>query len=66
MTTGRRHIINEDNGGWAVFRTRRWGERDYKSDRQKRMRKKLGKTLRTRLKREVKVMIKKKWKTNSI
>ena len=53
MTTGRRHIINEDNGGWAVFRTRRWGERDYKSDRQKRMRKKLGKTLRTRLKREV-------------
>ena len=36
------------------------GERDYKSDRQKRMRKKLGKTLRTRLKREVKVMIKKR------
>lgn len=59
MTTGRRHIINEDNGGWAVFRTRRWGERDYKSDRQKRIRKKLGKTLRTRLKREVKVIIKK-------
>lgn len=58
MTTGRRHIINEDNGGSAVFKTRRWGERDYKSDRQKRMRKKLGKTLRTRLKREVKVMIK--------
>lgn len=60
MTTGRRHIINEDNGGWAVFRTRRWGERDYKSDRQKRMRMKLGKTLRTRLKREVKLMMIKK------
>lgn len=59
MTTGRRHIINEDNGGWAVFRTRRWGERDYKSDRQKGMRKRLGKILRTRLKREAKTIIKK-------
>lgn len=58
MTTGRRHIINADNGGWAVFRTRRWGERDYKSDRQKGMRKKLGKILRTRLKREAEVIIK--------
>lgn len=62
MTTGRRHIINEDNNGWAVFRTRRWGERDYKSDRQKGMRKKLGKTLRTRLKREVKVIIEREMK----
>ena len=53
MTTGRRLLINNDKGGWAVFRTRRWGERDYHSDRQKRMRKKLGKTLRTRLKREM-------------
>ena len=44
---------------YAINGTRRWGERDYRSDRQKRMRKKLGKTLRTRLKREVKVMIKK-------
>lgn len=59
MATGKRLIKNIDNGGWAVFRTRRWGERDYKSDRQKGIRKKLGKTLRTRLKREVKVMIKK-------
>lgn len=58
MATGRRHIINEDNGGWAVFRTRHCGERNYKSDRQKGMRKKFGKTLRTRLKREIKVMIK--------
>lgn len=57
MATGKRLIINEDNGGWAVFRTRRWGERDYKSDRQKGIRKKLGKTLRTRLKREVKSMV---------
>ena len=24
MTTGKRHIINADNGGYAVFRTRRW------------------------------------------
>ena len=59
MATGRRHILNEDNGGWAVFRTRRWGERDYKSDRQKGMRKKLGKILRTRLKREANVVIEK-------
>jgi hypothetical protein len=57
MATGRRHIINEDNGGWAVFRVRRWGERDFKSDRQKGMRKKLGKTLRTRLKREAKTIV---------
>ena len=59
MATGRRHIINHDNGGWAVFRTRRWGERDYKSDRQKGIRKKLGKILRTRLKRETISEIKK-------
>ncbi len=57
MATGRRHIINEDNGGWAIFRTRRWGERDYKSDRQKGIRKKLSKILRNRLKREADAMV---------
>lgn len=58
MTTGKRHIINADNGGYAVFRTRRWGERDYKSDRQKRQRKMLNQVLRTRLKRETNAIIK--------
>lgn len=51
MSTGRRLIINEDNGGYAVFKTRNWGERDNKSDRKKGIRKKIGKILRARLKR---------------
>lgn len=58
MTTGRRHIINEDRGGWAVFRTRRWRERNYQSDRQKGIRQKLGKILHTRLKREANALTK--------
>ncbi|MCD8091999.1 MAG: hypothetical protein LUF01_03910 [Bacteroides sp.] len=57
MATGRRHIINEDNGGWAVFITRHREARDHKSDRQKGIRKKLSKILRTRLKREADAMV---------
>lgn len=59
MTTGRRHIINKDNSGYAVFRTRNWGERNYKSDRQKGQRKMLNQAIRTRLKREATVTIEK-------
>lgn len=57
MATGKRHIKNVDKGGWGVYRTRRWGERDYKSDRQKGIRKIIGKILRTRLKNETNSII---------
>lgn len=41
--TGKNLLIRVDNGGWAVYKTRGWSERNYKSDRQKGMRKILGK-----------------------
>jgi len=48
-----RTIINRyDNGGWAVYKTRRWGERDFKSDRQKGIRKRLNRRIRRKMKFE--------------
>lgn len=53
MTTGKRLISIIDNAGFAVFRTKTWGTRDYQSDRKKRIRKIVSKKLRTYLKREL-------------
>jgi len=50
-----RTIINRyDNGGWAVYKTRRWGERDFKSERQKGIRKRLNRQIRRKIKHEFK------------
>lgn len=57
MATGRRLVVTHDEHGCAVLRTRKWNDRDHKSDRQKRARKLLSKTLRTRLKREYREII---------
>ena len=35
MTTGKKLISVIDNSGFAVFRTKTWGTRDYQSDRKK-------------------------------
>ena len=35
MTTGKKLISIIDNAGFAVFRTKAWGTRDYQSDRKK-------------------------------
>ncbi len=53
MTTGKKLISVIDNSGFAVFRTKTWGTRDYQSDRKKRIRKIVSKKLRTYLKREL-------------
>lgn len=54
MATGRRHVINNDENGWALFRFREgpYGERCMQSDRNKGARKFLNRKIRTRLKRE--------------
>lgn len=49
---GKKIIQIHDSGGWAVYKTRNWGERGYKSDRQKGIRKALNRQIRHRLKRE--------------
>ena len=49
---GRKIIKKYDKGGWALYKTRNWGERDYKSDRQKGIRKALNQQIRQRLKRD--------------
>lgn len=59
MTTGRRIIINHDKSGWRTWLTRGWGERDHQSDRKKGQRKMLNRKMRTLLKRETNVIIKK-------
>ena len=53
MTTGKKLISVIDNAGFAVFRTKTWGTRDYQSDRKKRIRKIISKKLRVCLKREL-------------
>ena len=53
MTTGKKLISIIDNAGFAVFRTKTWGTRDYQSDRKKRIRKIISKKLRIYLKREL-------------
>lgn len=55
---GRKIIQKYDKGGWAVYRTRNWGERDDKSDRQKGIRKALNRQIRQKLKREANSIIK--------
>ena len=45
MTTGKKLISIIDNAGFAVFRTKTWGTRDYQSDRKKRIRKIVSKKL---------------------
>lgn len=57
MTTGKKLISVIDNSGFAVFRTKTWGTRDYQSDRKKRIRKIISKKLRTYLKRELNKII---------
>ena len=51
MTTGKKLISIMDNSGFAVFRAKTWGTRDYQSDRKKRIRKIVSKKLRVYLKR---------------
>ena len=57
MTTGKKLISIIDNSGFAVFRTKTWGTRDYQSDRKKRIRKIVSKKLRIWLKRELNKII---------
>ena len=57
MTTGKKLISIIDNSGFAVFRTKTWGTRDYQSDRKKRIRKIISKKLRVCLKRELNKII---------
>lgn len=52
MATGKRLIKNADNGGWATYKVRRWGERDYQSDRMKLIRKVISKKCRRILEKE--------------
>ena len=57
MTTGKKLIRIIDDSGFAVFRTRIWGTRDYQSDRKKRIRKIVSKKLRVYLKRDLNKII---------
>ena len=57
MTTGKKLIRIIDDSGFAVFRTRIWGTRDYQSDRKKRIRKIVSKRLRVHLKRDLNKII---------
>ena len=57
MTTGKKLIRIIDNSGFAVFRTRTCGTRDYQSDRKKRIRKIVSKRLRVYLKRNLNKII---------
>ena len=53
MATGKKLIKSIDKGGCAVYLVRRWDERDYQSDRQKRNRKIVSKKLRNKLKKDL-------------
>ena len=57
MTTGKKLISIIDNSGFAVFRTKTWGTRDYQSDRKQRIRKIASKKLRGYLKRDLNKII---------
>ena len=57
MTTGKKLISIIDNSGFAVFRTKTCGIRDYQSDRKKRIRKIVSKKLRVYLKRDLNKII---------
>lgn len=57
MTTGKKLISIIDNAGFAVFRTKTLGTRDYQSDRKKRIRKIVSKKLRVYLKRDLNKII---------
>ena len=53
MTTGKKLIKSIDKDGYAVYLVRKLDERDYQSDRQKRIRKIVSKKLRNQLKRDL-------------
>ena len=57
MTTGKKLISIIDNSGFAIFRIKTWGTRDYQSDRKKRIRKIISKKLRVYLKRDLNKII---------
>ena len=57
MTTGKKLISIIDNAGFAVFRTKTRGTRDYQSDCKKRIRKIVSKKLRVYLKRDLNKII---------
>ena len=57
MTTCKKLISIIDDSGFAVFRTKIWGTRDYQSDRKKRVRKIVSKKLRVHLKRDLNKII---------
>ena len=57
MTTGKKLISIIDNAGFAVFRTKTLGTRDYQPDRKKRIRKIVSKKLRIYLKHDLNKII---------
>ena len=57
MTTGKKLISIIYNAGFAVFRTKTCGTRDYQSDRKKRIRRIVSKKLRGYLKRDLNKII---------
>ena len=58
MATGKKLIKSIDKAGYAVYLVRKLDERDYQSDRQKRIRKIVSKKLRNQLKRDLMISIK--------